>query len=539
MNKSKKTNNKKIPKKTKTKIKEENIQLCNQIRIKKINNVMYGRECSDIVVGDGKCKKCRTNKKTEYEKFWPWLCESELPRGPRKGIKCNDWCKEGEKYCNIHIKNSHTKKQDRILRTFKIRFYPSCEQIKLLKTFFGCSRKTYNLFLDFFVKNNVHLDQISNKKEELIKQFSKEYVSNLDDTELKYLIKAPKSTRQASAHELIKNCENTQTMYEVKLEREKARVEYLKKQNKKVKKKKIKKPLMKHVRKKDSQSIQIDHQSFKFKKTENNFYISLLPKYFKNNNDIRLQNRSVKKNKTMNRLIKTNTLFNHDIKVIHTLSNKYYFCISYEAQDQQKQKILNEKKVCAIDPGVRTAFTVYSPSGEIDEIGVNCSNKYFKLRQKIYKLKEKYRSKEKLSYDEFNKIKIARNNIEDKICNSTTDLHYKSIKYLTEKYDTIILPKFNSKSLMQKKDVHVEVKRSMQALSHSKFRWKLITKAILSGTCVIVPTDEYKTTMTCHKCFNEYKVEKSKTYECTVCDKKWDRDINAAINILIRQVKLE
>ena len=118
------------------------------------------------------------------------------------------------------------------------------------------------------------------------------------------------------------------------------------------------------------------------------------------------------------------------------------------------------------------------------------------------------------------------------------DFHYKTIKYLINKYDTIILPKFSQQSLKDRKDVHIETKRNMQALSHSKFRWKLITKAILSGTSVLVPSNEFKTTKVCHSCFNEQTVGDSKEYKCSTCNQVWDRDINAAVNILVRQINL-
>lgn len=186
-------------------------------------------------------------------------------------------------------------------------------------------------------------------------------------------------------------------------------------------------------------------------------------------------------------------------------------------------------------PGVRTPWSVWSPQGIVQEIGEEASDRYKILNSEINFIKKKQFVKNNHSY----RLRQQRLQLHSKLKNITTDLHHKAINELINKYDTIILPWFNSRQMIQNKELPSAVKKSMNCLSHSTFRNRLIYKAILStNTTVIVPGDEYKTTMTCHKCFEEMDVRDSKVFKCTNCKLHTGRDINAPINIFVRQVKL-
>ena len=76
-------------------------------------------------------------------------------------------------------------------------------------------------------------------------------------------------------------------------------------------------------------------------------------------------------------------------------------------------------------------------------------------------------------------------------------------------------------------------KRMMLTLSHYKFRNRLIYKSNQRGCSVMITTEEF-TSKTCTSCGTINDVAGKKTYSCSACNLKIDRDINGARNILLR-----
>lgn len=81
--------------------------------------------------------------------------------------------------------------------------------------------------------------------------------------------------------------------------------------------------------------------------------------------------------------------------------------------------------------------------------------------------------------------------------------------------------------------------RKILLLSHYKFRELLKAKAQTFSGCTLIICDEQYTSKTCGNCGNLHaSLGKSKVYSCCKCGKVFDRDINAARNILIRFLTL-
>jgi putative transposase len=80
------------------------------------------------------------------------------------------------------------------------------------------------------------------------------------------------------------------------------------------------------------------------------------------------------------------------------------------------------------------------------------------------------------------------------------------------------------------------VVRDMQALSHYKFKLRLKHLANVHNKCVIDCSEKY-TSVTCTNCGNLHQnLNANKIYNCVKCQKTFDRDINAARNILIKNI---
>ena len=104
------------------------------------------------------------------------------------------------------------------------------------------------------------------------------------------------------------------------------------------------------------------------------------------------------------------------------------------------------------------------------------------------------------------------------------------------KYKTIYIPIFTTKQMLEKKILPKAVKRALQAQSHYRFRIRLISKAEITNSNVKV-CEEHYTTVTCGNCFSTKKTN-SREYDCSRCNMKLSRDINAARNIMIKNLTL-
>ena len=131
----------------------------------------------------------------------------------------------------------------------------------------------------------------------------------------------------------------------------------------------------------------------------------------------------------------------------------------------------------------------------------------------------------------------------DRIKNRIDEIHKKMSSWLVQNYSVILIPKFDVKHMVKKKERKLNKKtaRSMLCWAHFRFRQRLIAKAELYGNCKVIECDEAYTSKTCGGCGNlNQKLGSKKLFVCTEtsCDYEADRDVNAARNILLRYLTL-
>lgn len=221
----------------------------------------------------------------------------------------------------------------------------------------------------------------------------------------------------------------------------------------------------------------------------------------------------------------------HEFKIQKLRTGDWYLIVPLDVEIKSSE---NQGTIISLDPGVRTFLTGYSPDGDLYKFGEGDMLKNFKnllktdkLNSKITKLKgkKKYRHRKALK---------RRN---EKTRNRMKDCHRKIVKYLVENYDTIILPKFESKGMSKRSERKINTKtvRNMYGWSHYKFRMMLISKIQeYKNKNIIFPTEEY-TSKTCTGCGNIKKnLGGAKIYKCSKCGLKVERDITGSRNILLK-----
>lgn len=252
--------------------------------------------------------------------------------------------------------------------------------------------------------------------------------------------------------------------------------------------------------------------------------------------------------KINNKNIFKNLKFSENINGINILDSSisynkilkiYYLNLNYKDIKKKLNKdLIDTKKVCSIDPGLKSFLTIYSDN-EVNKIGVNITDRINKvckevdiLTSKIYKKKV---DNKKQFYNNSNKrknMKKALHRRTEYLKNLKKELHNKSIKFLSYKYAKIITPPFETQDMSCK--FNSKIARNLYNISYYSFLTKL-KKRCLNYDIELLIKPEYYTSKTCTCCGNiDYNLGSNRTYNCLKCKIIIDRDINGARNIMLR-----
>ena len=235
-----------------------------------------------------------------------------------------------------------------------------------------------------------------------------------------------------------------------------------------------------------------------------------------------------KMRKWINKNIKS---IDNDSKIIKYNSGEYYLLLNVKNKTVKKEACC---KSVSLDPGVRTFQTFYSPDGIAGKIGNNiCNKKLYIIGKKIDKLQSK---KIKENSKRRKNISKRQSILRTKIKNVVNDLHWKCAHFLCANFETIIMPKFETKKMTKKVNRNIKSKavRNMLSLSHYKFLQRLKFKCNQYNRNLIICSEEY-TSKTCGLCgyINE-NLKGNKIFNCEKCKTSIDRDLNGARNIMIK-----
>lgn len=187
--------------------------------------------------------------------------------------------------------------------------------------------------------------------------------------------------------------------------------------------------------------------------------------------------------------------------------------------DKQVKFFSKGERIISLDPGVRKFLVGYDPGGETIFIGEQAHLELTYLLREI----------DKSTGDTFELWK--------KVKNLVSELHWKTISFLIENYDTIILPDFRVSQMIKGKKLAKITKRLMCMFSFFSFKEKLKFKCNMYGKKLII-VDESYTSRTCGTCGFLNNMKGKEQYKCTRCGLKIDRDVLGSRNILIKNIRL-
>jgi putative transposase len=191
----------------------------------------------------------------------------------------------------------------------------------------------------------------------------------------------------------------------------------------------------------------------------------------------------------------------------------------------------NQSKIVALDPGIRSFITFYSEeySGHLGK------GDFSRIQRLCYHL-DNLISKRDLTKNKQKRRSLtkASRRMRAKIKNLITELHHKIAKFLTDNFDIILLPTFETKDMANKikRKIRKKSVRSMLTFSHYKFKMFLKWKAFQTGKKVIDCNEAY--TSKTHPQTGKIKNIGGAKWIKLLDGSRADRDIVGARNILLR-----
>ncbi len=231
----------------------------------------------------------------------------------------------------------------------------------------------------------------------------------------------------------------------------------------------------------------------------------------------------------------------YDCRLQRTRLGHFYFCLLLPANASENQARVPDPeatpRILAIDPGVRTFLTGYDPAtGNYIEWGKGDMKRVERLLVYLDNLIS--RTAKSKSKRQRYQMRKAQQRMRLKVQYLVGEFHKKLVAWLVQNYELVLLPHFQTSSMVNKQTRKIgrPSVRAMLTWSFYRFKERLLMKA-KSSSCTVVLVDEHHTTMTCGKCGSlNRSVGGSKVFQCPTCNITLPRDWNAARNIFLRYV---
>ena len=371
-----------------------------------------------------------------------------------------------------------------MLRAIKIRLYPNKEQEQTLNKTLGCYRFVYNHMLalkqEAYKRDKTKLGLC-----ELSKYF---FGKMLKDEQCVFLKNENKHVMQQSIRQMLSAYDNFFKQH---------------------------KGFPKFKSKKDRQSALFPIDAISRRNTFETRHISLTKPL--KNIKFRCSDLYLRRLQKYNNSIRSATLSK-------SKSGKYFLSILVELPQEEIVKFEQTNDRVGIDLGVKD-FVITS-DGEVFE------NKHFlkKEEKKMNKLQRQL-SKKKVGSNnrEKQRVKIAK--LFERMTNKKDAYIHYVVNKLLQSYDTIFMEDLNVQGLLR----NHYLAKAIQEVGFYKFKEILYNKALVNGKQVVFVDRFYPSSKTCSVCgYKKRDLRLSdREWVCPKCGTKHDRDINAAVNILL------
>lgn len=371
-----------------------------------------------------------------------------------------------------------------MLRAVKVRLYPNKTQEETLNRVLGCYRFVYNQMLTR--KQNAYKTDKTNLSEtDLSKWF---HGTLLKDEQYVWLKE-----------------QNTKVMNQAIRQMDGAYQKFFKQHN----------GFPKFKTKKDKQSALFPYEAISKKNTFETRHISLITSL--KNIKFRCSDLYFRRLQKYNKDIRSATLSN-------TKSGNFFLSILVKMDDTELKRFEHTNKQVGIDLGVKD-FVITS-DGEVFE------NKHlFKKKEKQVKRLQRQLSKKQKGSNNRNKQRVRIAKAFERLTNQKNAYIHSVVNELLTYYDTVFMEDLNVQGMLR----NHKLAKAIQEVSFYKFKQTLVDKALVNNKKVVFVDRFYPSSKTCSNCGHKKRDLKlnDRYWVCPECGTKHDRDINAAMNILL------
>ena len=371
-----------------------------------------------------------------------------------------------------------------MLRAIKIRLYPNKTQEQTLNKVLGCYRFVYNQMLAQ-KQNAYNRDKTNLKVTDLSKWFHGTLLKDEQYTWLKE--------------------QNTKVMKQAIRQMDGAYRNFFKQHN----------GFPKFKSKKDKQSALFPYEAISKHNTFETRHISLTTPL--KNIKFRCSDLYFSRLQKYNKNIRSVTLSK-------TKSGNFFLSILIEMEDTELKKFEHTNEQVGIDLGVKD-FVITS-DGKVFK-----NKHFFKKKEKQIKKLQRQLSKKVKGSNNRKKAQVRIAKLFERITNKKDAyIHYVTNELLTY-FDTIFMEDLNVHGMLR----NHHLAKAIQEVGFCKFKETLVNKALMNDKQVVFIDRFYPSSKTCSVCgYKKRDLRLSdREWICPNCGMKHDRDINAAMNILL------
>lgn len=186
----------------------------------------------------------------------------------------------------------------------------------------------------------------------------------------------------------------------------------------------------------------------------------------------------------------------------------------------------------AIDPGVRTPFSCYSPDARQASLeGLDMKRRIEDVQRRVAATDARLAA---APANQRRKLLKHRLRLFRKYQRVRDDCHWKMIGAMTDAYGTVLLPHLETSRLCG--GLRAKSNRQMFGISHYLFKQRMVEKC-QEKSVRFVEADEAYTSKTCGACgFIHAALGSSEVFRCPACGLRCHRDLHAARNIYLRWI---
>lgn len=371
-----------------------------------------------------------------------------------------------------------------MLRAVKIRLYPNKTQEQTLNKVLGCYRFVYNQMLAQKQKA-YKADKTNLKVTDLSKWF---HGTLLKDEQYAWLKE-----------------QNTKVMKQAIRQMDGAYQKFFKQHN----------GFPKFKSKKDKQSALFPYEAISKHNTFETRNISLTTPF--KNIKFRCSDLYFRRLQKYNKNIRSATLSK-------TKSGNFFLSILIEMEDTELKRFEHTNKQVGVDLGVKD-FVIKS-DGEVFE-----NKHFFKKEEKQIKKLQRQLSKKVKGSNNRKKAQVRIAKLFERITNKKDAyIHYVTNELLAN-FDTIFMEDLNVQGMLR----NHHLAKAIQEIGFYKFRDTLVNKATANNKRVVFVDRYFPSSKTCSVCGYKKRdlMLSDREWVCPNCGTHHDRDINAAVNILL------